>query len=403
MYLRNALFVCLFLALQLLNSCSKGGVTPAPVTEQIVVPAISILDVSQPIAAANTAMQFYVNLDKTTTKSVSVDYSFSDGTAVSPKDYAAASGTLTIPAGKTQATIDLQIKGDPTFLRRNNIQFTVQLSKPVSCTLANSSATGIILTEDGIYLPTDNTGYSTPLTYPGYTLVWSDEFNGTTLDANVWNQEIGNGTGGWGNHELEYYTNSLKNTLLSDGKLIIEARKEAIGGFNYSSGRMTTQNKKFFKFGRIDIRAKLPVSKGLWPALWMLGTNISSIGWPSCGEMDIMELIGTYPSRVSATMHWNSSAGVHLSKGANFNSSSGDFSQQFHVFSMVWKQDNIDCFVDDNLYLTVKATDVGTTYPFNATQFFIFNVAVGGDWPGSPDASAPFPQRMFVDYVRVFQ
>ena len=403
MYFRNALFVCFFSALPLLNSCSKGSVAPAPVTEQIVVPAISVLDVSQPIAAANTTMQFYVNLDKTTTKNVSVDYSFSDGTAVSPKDYAAASGTLTITAGKTQATIDVQIKGDPTFLRRNNIQFTVQLSKPVSCTLANSSATGVILTEDGTYLPTDNAGYSTPLTYPGYTLVWSDEFSGTTLDANVWNQEIGNGTGGWGNHELEYYTNSLKNNFLSDGKLIIEARKEAIGGFNYSSARMTTQNKKFFKFGRIDIRAKLPVSKGLWPALWMLGTNISSVGWPSCGEMDIMELIGTYPSRVSATMHWNTSAGVHLSKGANFNSSSGDFSQQFHVFSMVWKQDNIDCLVDDNLYLTVKATDVGATYPFNANQFFIFNVAVGGDWPGSPDASTPFPQRMFVDYVRVFQ
>lgn len=403
MFVRNALCICLFSALVLLNSCSKGGDTPAPVTEQIVVPTVSILDVSQPISPANTTMQFYVNLDKSTTKSVSVDYTFTDGTATSPKDYVATTGTLTFPAGKVQATIDVQIKGDPTFLRRNNIQFTVQLSKPVSCTLGTSTATGIILTEDGTYLPTDNTGYSSPLTYPGYTLVWSDEFSGTALDANAWNQEIGNGTGGWGNHELEYYTNSLKNTFLSDGKLIIEARKEAIGGFNYSSARLTTQNKKFFKFGRIDIRAKLPVSKGMWPALWMLGTNISDVGWPSCGEMDIMELVGSYPSRVSATMHWNSSAGVHLSKGANYNSTSGDFSQQFHVFSMVWKQDNINCYVDDNLFLTVKSTDVGATYPFNATQFFIFNVAVGGDWPGSPDASTQFPQRMFVDYVRVFQ
>lgn len=403
MFLRNALFFCLFSVLLLLNSCGKSNDAPAPVTEQIVVPVVSILDVSQPIASANTTMQFYVNLDKSTTKNVSVDYSFTDGTAVSTKDYSATSGTLTFPAGKVQATIDVQIKGDPTFLRRNNIQFAVQLSKPVSCTIANSSATGIVLTEDGTYLPTDNTGYSTPMTYPGYSLVWSDEFTGTALDANAWNQEIGNGTGGWGNHELEYYTNSLKNTLLSDGKLIIEARKEAIGGFNYSSARLTTQNKKSFKFGRIDIRAKLPVSKGLWPALWMLGTNIPSVGWPACGEMDIMELIGTYPSRVSSTMHWNSSAGVHLSKGANYNSSSGDFSQQFHVFSMVWKQDNIDCYVDDKLFLNVKASDVGTTYPFNAPQFFIFNVAVGGDWPGSPDASTQFPQRMFVDYVRVFQ
>lgn len=397
------LIFCLFLAFFMLNSCSKSGDTPAPVTEQIVVPALSILDVSQPIGPANTTMQFYVNLDKSTTKNISVDYSFTDGTALASKDYVASTGTLTIPAGKVQTTIDVVIKGDPASLRRNNLQFSIQLSKPVSCTLANSSATGTIITEDGNYLPTDNTGYSTPLSYPGYTLVWSDEFTGTSLDANVWNQEIGNGTGGWGNHELEYYTNSLKNTFLSDGKLIIEARKEAIGGFNYSSARLTTQNKKFFKFGRIDIRAKLPVSKGMWPALWMLGTNISSVGWPSCGEMDIMELVGSYPSRVSATMHWNSTTGVHLSKGANYNSNSGDFSQQFHVFSMIWKQDNIECYVDDNLYLTVKSTDVGATYPFNATQFFIFNVAVGGDWPGSPDASTKFPQRMFVDYVRVFQ
>jgi beta-glucanase (GH16 family) len=403
MHLRKALLFCFISASFLLNSCSKGGDTPAPVTEQIVVPVVSILDVSQPIAVANTTMQFYINLDKSTTKSVSVDYSLTDGSATSPKDYVSATGTLTFPAGKVQATIDVQIKGDPTFLRRSNIQFTVQLSKPVSCTLGTSTANGTILTEDGTYLPTNNTGYSTPTSYPGYTFAWSDEFNGTALDPNTWNQEIGNGTGGWGNHELEYYTNSLKNSFLSDGKLIIEARKEAMGGFNYSSARLTTQNKKFFKFGRIDIRAKLPVSKGLWPALWMLGTNISSVGWPSCGEMDIMELIGTYPSRVSSTMHWNSSTGVHLSKGANYNSSSGDFSQQFHVFSMIWKQDNIDCYVDDNLFLTVKSIDVGATYPFNAAQFFIFNVAVGGDWPGAPDANTQFPQRMFVDYVRVFQ
>jgi beta-glucanase (GH16 family) len=119
--------------------------------------------------------------------------------------------------------------------------------------------------------------------------------------------------------------------------------------------------------------------------------------------MDIMELIGTFPSRVSSTMHWSSSVGVHLSKGKDYFLSSGDFSQQFHVFSMVWKQDNIDCYVDDYLFLTVKAADAGATYPFNAPQFFLFNVAVGGDWPGPPDTSTSFPQRMFVDYVRVFQ
>jgi beta-glucanase (GH16 family) len=221
---------------------------------------------------------------------------------------------------------------------------------------------------------------------------------------NTWNQETGNGSGGWGNNELEYYTSSTKNTFLSNGNLVIEARKEPIGGFNYSSGRMTTQNKKTFTFGRIDIRAKLPVGKGIWSALWMLGSNISGVGWPACGEIDMMELIGTYPGRVYGTMHWKSSSGVHASKGSEFNLPAGNFSQQFHVFSTSWSPDTIKCLVDDQLYLTVTKTDAGAAnYPFNAPQFFIFNVAVGGDWPGPPDTGTTFPQRMFVDYVRVFQ
>jgi beta-glucanase (GH16 family) len=386
-------------------SCSKGNSnSPDPTPDPVITPVVSTLDMSQPITAANTTLQFYINLSQSTTKSVSVDYSMLDGTAVSPADYTASSGTLTIPAGKTQATIDVPVKGDPANLRRNNIQFTLQLSKPVGCTIGTASAKGTILTEDGTYLPTDNTGYSTPNTYPGYTLVWSDEFTGNSLDVNAWNQEIGNGSGGWGNNELEYYTNSLKNCFLSNGNLIIEARKEATNGFNYSSARLTTQNKKDFKFGRIDIRAKLPVSKGMWPALWMLGSNINSVGWPGCGEMDIMELVGSAPGRVQSTMHWKSPAGVHLSKYGKYDLSSGDFSQQFHVFSMVWATDIIKCYVDDILILTTSVTDAGAaSYPFNLNQFFIFNVAVGGDWPGPPDSSTPFPQRMFVDYVRVFQ
>ncbi len=384
-------------------SCSKNSdPTPVPNPGQTALPEVSVLNVSQPITTNSTTLQFYVNLNKSSTSVVSVDYSLVDGTAVSPKDYVSASGTLTIPAGKIQATIDVQVNGDPTNLRRANVQFGLQLSKPVQCTLATSNAFATIITEDGTYLPTDTNGYSTPMTYPGYTLAWSDEFSGNSLDLNVWNQEIGN-NGGWGNNELEYYTNSTKNCFLSNGNLIIEARKEAMGGFNYSSTRMTTQNKKTFKFGRIDIRAKLPVGKGIWPALWMLGSNITSVGWPACGEMDIMELIGKYPGRVYATIHYKNSSGLYDKKGTNFDLPSGDFSQLFHVFSMVWVKDLIKCYVDDKLYLTVSATDVGATYPFNADQFFIFNVAVGGNWPESPDATTPFPQRMFVDYVRVFQ
>ena len=219
----------------------------------------------------------------------------------------------------------------------------------------------------------------------------------------TWNQEVGNGSGGWGNNELEFYTSSPGNTFISNGNLIIEARKETADRFNYTSGRMTTQLKKFFKFGRIDIRAKLPVGKGIWPALWMLGSNITSAGWPACGEIDIMELIGTYPSTVYGTLHWSASAS-HASKGANYLLTTGDYSKQFHVFSIVWQQNDIIWYVDDQKYLEVSAIDVGAAnYPFNLNQFFIFNVAVGGSWPGSPDNTTTFPQRMFVDYVRVFQ
>lgn len=394
------LFLIVIFCLTLV-SCKKNG--DAPIIPPAIIPEISISDVSQPIAAVNTTMQFYVSSNKTSTTTVSVDYSFIDGTATSAKDFVAVSGTITIPANQTKATIDVQIKGDPTSLRQNNLQFTIRLSNPKFCTITTATAKGTILTEDGSYLPTDNAGYATPMTYSGYSLVWSDEFAGSVLDQSVWNQEIGNGTGGWGNNELEYYTNSLKNTFLSNGNLIIEARKETLLGFNYSSGRITTQNKKNFKFGRIDIRAKLPVGKGLWPALWMLGANITTAGWPACGELDIMELIGTYPSRVTGTMHWKD-AGGHGSKGANFNSSAENFSQQFHVFSLVWAMDVLKWYVDDQLFLTTVKADVGVAnYPFNADHFFIFNVATGGNWPGSPDASTVFPQRMFVDYVRVFQ
>ena len=380
-------------------SCSKKSSDPPPA----VVPAVSISDASADRTTTGSVMHFSLSLNKTTTVPVSVDYALGDGTAKSPTDYTAATGTITIPAGSALASIDVQIKGDPTDKREKNLEFTVNLINPKNATLSVNAAKGTIITENGINLTTDNTGYTTPNNYPGYTLTWNDEFSGNALDLNAWNQEIGNGTNGWGNNELEYYTSSTKNSFISNGNLIIEARKEPISSFNYSSARLTTQNKKTFTFGRIDIRAKLPVGKGIWPALWMLGTNITSVGWPACGEIDIMELIGTFPNRVHSTLHWKAANGNATNMGSQFNLPSGDFSQQFHVYSLIWKQDTLECLVDDQLIFRLTKADVGTAnYPFNASHFFIFNVAVGGNWPGPPDANTAFPQRMFVDYVRVF-
>lgn len=392
---KSVLTLIFSICLLYLFSCSKGSDTG---------PALSIKDVSIVRDTSETTMRFHLILNKPPTNAVSVDYTLTDGTAVSPVDFASASGTVSIPVGQTEAIIDVQIKGDPLNVRKPNLKFTVNLNNPKFCTIAAATATGTIVTEDGTSLSTDNNGYITPLTYPGYSLVWSDEFNGTSLDPSIWNQEIGNGSGGWGNNELESYTGSLKNTFVSNGNLIIEARKETIGAFNYTSGRMTTQDKKFFKFGRIDIRAKLPVSKGMWPALWMLGKNISSVGWPGCGEIDIMELIGTNPSTIYGTLHWSNAGGSHASKGANYPLPAGDYSKEFHVFSIIWALNNISWYVDDQKYLDISISDLGgADYPFNSDQFFIFNVAVGGNWPGSPDYNTEFPQRMFVDYIRVFQ
>ena len=384
-----------------LLSCSKNDPVNPPTA---VSPTVKIENASLPRTTTAATMHFNITLDKTSTVPVSIDYTLIDGSAIAAKDYTTSSGTINIPANQSNAEVTVQIKADPTDTRQNNIDYTVQLSNPKNCTLGVSSAKGTIITEDGTNFTTDNTGFSTPLTYPGYTLKWNDEFSGTTLDANTWNYELGNGSGGWGNHELEYYTNSTKNTFVSNGNLIIEARKEAIGGFNYSSSRLTTQDKKSFTFGRIDIRAKLPKGKGVWPALWMLGNNINTVGWPTGGEIDIMELLGHEPSKMYSTLHYGASVATHGSSGNSYTLNGSSFYDQFHVFSMEWKQDQLKLYVDNNLFLTVNKSDVGSNpYPFNAPFFFIFNVAVGGDWPGSPDANTTFPQRMIVDYIRVFQ
>lgn len=394
------------LSLMLLFSCAsfscskKEDNNPAPA----VVPTVKIENASVTRLSTASTMHFNVTLDRTTTVPVSVDYSLQNGTATSPKDYTAASGTVSIPANQSTAEIAVQISGDPSNTRQDNLTFTVQLSNPKGCTLGVSSATGTIITEDGTNFTTDNTGFSTPNTYPGMALVWADEFSGTSLDASAWNYEIGNGQGGWGNNELEYYTNSPKNVFVSNGNLIIEARKEALSGFNYSSARITTQNKKTFTYGRVDMRAKLPKGKGVWPALWMLGSNISSVGWPASGEIDIMEYLGHETNKTYGTLHYGTSAAAHQQKSNSYTLSSGNFYDQFHVFSMEWKLDQVKILVDNNVVLIVNKADFGTTpYPFNAPFFFIFNVAVGGNWPGSPDNTTTFPQRMIVDYVRVFQ
>ena len=392
MYLKKMLLVS---SIILFVCCSKSNSESA---QSLPVANSATANIVRPDITSSVKIK--VDLSTNYTKDVSIQYATTDGTAKAGKDYTAASGTLTIPAGSSSGYIDVVIAGDS--LRQSQQKFSVSLSNPVNCTL-KSNTIDIYISNDGTYLPFDTTGYKSPDSYPGYILKWSDEFNTKDINATNWKFETGTGSNGWGNNELENYTSRSQNAFTSGGSLIIEARQETYNSSAYTSARMVSAGLQEFQFGHIDIRAKLPVAKGMWPAIWMLGSNISQAGWPKCGEMDIMELVGTYPSRVTSTLHWANAAGNDMLKGTNYSILNADFSQQFHVFSADWKQDTIAFSVDGNLFLTVTNNDIAPlNNPFNSPFFFILNVAVGGNWPGPPDGTTVFPQRMYVDYVRVF-
>lgn len=244
------------------------------------------------------------------------------------------------------------------------------------------------------------TGYSTPLSYPGYTLAWNDEFTSSTLSSD-WIFDIGIGNSGWGNNELQHYTN--QNYSISNGILEIKAKKENFNAQQYTSTRIKTQGTKSWKYGRIDVRAATPYGKGLWPAIWMLGDNISSVGWPACGEIDIMELIGgtgTNDRTTHGTVHWSENG--HASFGGSYSLTAGKLADNFHVYSIIWNSNSIKWLIDDIQYNQVNITSAEMS-EFHENFFLILNVAVGGSWPGNPDESTIFPQTMYVDYVRVFQ
>ena len=256
-------------------------------------------------------------------------------------------------------------------------------------------------------VPIFNSGYTTPLSYSGYDLVWNDEFNGTSLSED-WIYETGNGSWGWGNNESQYYR--AENTSVSDGFLTITAKQENYSGYSYTSSRIKTQSIQNFRYGRIDVRAKLPYSQGIWPALWMLGENISTVGWPSCGEIDIMELIGGAgynDATVHGTVHWydpsicsDQNPLCHALYGQANSLASGIYYDEFHVFTIIWTTNSIKWLRDDIQYNELNISNLSA---FQNNFFFIFNVAVGGNWPGYPDASTVLPQTMVVDYIRVFQ
>ena len=244
-----------------------------------------------------------------------------------------------------------------------------------------------------------------------WKLTWSDEFdgpNGSSVDSTRWSFDIGGG--GWGNSELETYTSRSSNSFIEDGRLVIKALKETFTGpdnitRNYTSARLLTKNKFSQVYGRFEARIKIPYGQGIWPAFWMLGDNIDTARWPNCGEIDIMENIGKEPSIVHGTLHGPGYSGGNGLSAAYRLSGGRKFSADFHTYAVEWEPNVMRFYVDGVLYKTRTPADLptGKAWVFDHPFFIILNLAVGGAWPGNPDATTVFPQPMLVDYVRVYQ
>jgi beta-glucanase (GH16 family) len=253
-----------------------------------------------------------------------------------------------------------------------------------------------------------------PLT-SGYALVWSDEFNGadgSAPDPKKWTYDTGGK--GWGNNELECYTNLTQNAQMKGGNLVITAMHQpgyscnGSGGTttnDYTSARLKTQGLFSQAYGRFEARIKIPAGQGMWPAFWMLGNNITTVNWPTCGEIDIMENIGKEPATVHGSLHGPSTTSRTSDASAPFSLPAGqNFASDFHLYAVEWEPGTIRFYVDTNLYATFTSSQwpAGGTWVFDHPFFILLNVAVGGNWPGSPDNTTVFPQQMLVDYVRVY-
>ena len=389
---QNSVLLFIFSLLIIASSCDKKSDDP------IIPPILSINSNSiEEGNDGNTELGFTISMDKTSEETVLVRYAARTATALEGSDFVSKTGNISIPPGDTESEIFIEIIGD------NNLEedelFEVALSNATNGEVSASRGIGVgTIINDDTATPIQDIGYSTPTSYPNMTLVWADEFDGDEL-SDDWIYETGNGNSGWGNNELQHYVAGADNATISDGWLTIEARKN---GNSFTSARIKTQGSQSFQYGRIDIRALLPQGQGLWPALWMLGDNITTVGWPACGEIDIMELVGHRPNEVFGTVHWEDSVNGGVKFGGETSLSSGTFSDEFHVFTITWDSQKIRWFLDDVQYHVIDITGSELT-EFHQTFYFIFNVAVGGNLPGSPDATTNFPQKMVVDYVRVFQ
>jgi beta-glucanase (GH16 family) len=232
--------------------------------------------------------------------------------------------------------------------------------------------------------------------------VWSDEFDGSSINLDHWTFDTGTGIGGWGNAERQHYTDRPENARVENGHLVIEAREESYRGSKYTSARLKTQGLHSWTYGRVEARIKIPFGQGIWTAFWMLGQDIGEVDWPACGEIDIVENVGKEPFTVHGTLHGPGYSGANGVGGA-YRLSDEAFADDFHTFAIEWEPDQVRWYVDDEHYVTKTVSDLPGDWVYDHPFFLLLNVAVGGYWPGDPDHTTTFPQKMLVDYVRVYQ
>lgn len=391
----------LMLVFFILNCCSCGDSgNEGPMVNNNLV-TISINDTSTS-ERENARLDFSLSITGDITEAITLRYTANGITAEADEDFEMPSGMIVLDPGVRNATITIDVNDDS--LKELDERVLVTLSDNSQVMLNDRTAIGLIIDNDDLS-SFDDLGYITSLSHFGYDLSWADEFNEDEISIDDYNFELGDGCDlgicGWGNNELQRYSSDSKNSSIIDGKLVITALEDAPNV--YSSARITTKGKQKFRFGRIDIRARLPYGQGVWPALWMLGSNIDNVGWPSCGEIDIMEMVGHIPEEILGTAHWGTSPGPSIfSSGKKRNNE--DYSDAFHVFTMDWTSTELNWYVDEQKFHTITSAQLnGAANPFINEFFFIFNIAVGGNLPGNPDETSTFPQTMAIDYVRVFQ
>jgi beta-glucanase (GH16 family) len=343
----NLMAIIFFAAL--LNSCKKDKNTSADmVPENLTVTATPSTDGSGNVTFTAAA-----------TKAVSFDYEFGDGTIATAANGAATHKYTLV--GTNTFTVTVTAKSSSGATAKKAIQVTVTVQPAV----------------------------------PG--LVWAEEFDvdGAPNTAR-WGYDIGTGSGGWGNNELQYYTSRPENVIVLNGVLKINAIKEAYNGIAYTSARLLTKDKFSFKYGKIEVRAKIPAGAGTWPAIWMLGNNINTAGWPACGEIDIMEHVGNIPNKIHGTLHHPGFSGGNATGGSTIIT---DATTAFHNYITEWTPTAIKFYVDTQLYYTFANN---SSLPFNQNFFVILNMAMGGNFGGA--VSPSFTSATFeIDYVRVYQ